>query len=216
MKQLIELYDRITTPLCEWIRRVDWFAPLAVRLYLAPVLIIAGVSKFQAFDNTAYWFGEVLGMPLPELMVFLAASTELVGGLLLIIGLAVRWIAVPLAFTMIVAATTAHIENGWFAIAPSNPDTSAAKVLATIGIPAAQRSLDNSVAVGQRLEAARSILREHGNYAWLTEKGSFVVLNNGIEFSVTYFLMLITLIYLGGGRWVSVDYYLAQYIRNKL
>ena len=43
--------------------------------------------------------------------------------------------------------------------------------------------------VMQRLEFARNILQEHGNYAWLTERGSFVISNNGIEWSITYFVM---------------------------
>ena len=57
---------------------------------------------------------------------------------------------------------------------------------------------------------ARDILREHGNYAWLTEKGNLVVLNNGIEFAVTYLVMLLALLFSGGGRYTSVDYYLSR------
>jgi len=51
---------------------------------------------------------------------------------------------------------------------------------------------------------------EHGNYGWLAEKGSLVVLNNGIEFAVTYLVMLLSLFFTGGGRFVSVDYYLSR------
>ena len=61
-----------------------------------------------------------------------------------------------------------------------------------------------------RLGAANEILREHGNYSWLTEKGKFVILNNGIEFGVTYLLMLFALFFTGGGRYTSVDYFLAR------
>ena len=164
------------------------------------------------------WFGNPdwgLGLPMPALMVFLAASAELFGGLALLLGAATRLVAIPLMMTMIVAAGTAHWDNGWFAIAPGDPDTSTAKVLATIGIPAAQKSLENSVAVGERVSAAKSILRTHGNYSWLTAKGNFVILNNGIEFAATYFIMLLMLLFTGGGRWVSVDYWLCQRFRYK-
>jgi len=58
-----------------------------------------------------------------------------------------------------------------------------------------------------RLGRAKDILQEHGNYGWLTEHGNFVVLNNGIEFSATYFIMLLALLYLGSGK-VGVDYWL--------
>ncbi|MGB5096622.1 MAG: hypothetical protein WBN82_01805 [Porticoccaceae bacterium] len=44
----------------------------------------------------------------------------------------------------------------------------------------------------------------------LAEKGNFVVLNNGIEFAATYFIMLLSLFFSGGGRYVSLDYWLAR------
>ena len=143
-------------------------------------------------------------------MVFLAAFSEFVGGLALLIGLAVRWFAVPLMVSMLVAMATVHWEHGWFAIAPGNPETSTAKVLADVGIPAAQRSLENSIGVGERVSAAKSLLREHGNYDWLTAKGGFVILNNGIEFAATYFIMLLSLLFAGGGRYFSVDDWLRR------
>jgi uncharacterized membrane protein YphA (DoxX/SURF4 family) len=51
---------------------------------------------------------------------------------------------------------------------------------------------------------------EHGNYAWLSEHGPLVILNNGIEFAATYALMLLVLMVTGGGRFTSIDYYLAR------
>ena len=61
---------------------------------------------------------------------------------------------------------------------------------------------------------AREILMTYGNYDWLTSSGSFVILNNGIEFAATYFVMLLALIVLGGGRYVSVDYWLNHWIEK--
>ena len=82
-------------------------------------------------------------------MVLLAASAELLGGLALLAGLATRLVVLPLMVTMLVAAGTAHWDNGWFAIAPGDPHTSTAKVLAMVGVPAAERSLENSVGCGR-------------------------------------------------------------------
>ena len=48
---------------------------------------------------------------------------------------------------------------------------------------------------GERLSKARALLREHGQYDWLTAKGGYVVLNNGIEFGVTYLVMLLVLFF---------------------
>ena len=211
MQGLINLFNLFVSKL----KTIDWLGPLALRLYLAPVFIAVGAHKFANFEQMVAWFGNPdwgLGLPMPRLMVFLAASAELFGGFALLLGLATRLFVLPLIITMLVAAATTHWENGWFAIAPSDPKTSTATVLAAVGIPAAEQSLQNSEAVGQRVAAAKSLLRRHGNYTWLTEKGSFVVLNNGIEFAVTYLIMLLSLLFTGGGRWVSADYWIARYL----
>lgn len=213
MNSMVRFYTTVHQAIFSRIKYLDGIAPLLLRLFLAPVMIAAGWHKFQNYDDMVSWFGNAdwgLGLPAPELMVFLAASAEFVGGLMLLIGLAVRWFTIPLMISMLVAISTVHWQHGWFAIAPGNPETSTAKVLADIGVPAAIRSLENSVEVGRRVSAAKSILREHGNYNWLTAKGTFVVLNNGIEFGATYLLMLLSLFFTGGGRYVSVDDWLKR------
>ena len=212
MQGLVSLFNLFISKL----KHIDWLGPLALRLYLAPVFIAVGAHKFINFDDMVAWFGNPdwgLGLPMPRLMVFLAASAELFGGFALLVGLATRLFVLPLIITMLVAAGTTHWENGWFAIAPGDPQTSTATVLAAVGIPAAERSLQNSEEVGQRLAAAKTLLRRHGNYSWLTDRGSFVVLNNGIEFAATYLIMLLSLLFTGAGRWVSADYWIARYLR---
>lgn len=197
-------------------RKLDFLAPVLLRLFLAIIFIAAGMQKMSSFDSVVSWFGNPdwgLGLPFPWLMAFLATAAELVGGFLLLIGLATRLITIPLMITMLVAIFAVHLEDGWFAIAPSNPETSMAQPLAAIGIPAAKRSLENSAEVGKRLDAAKKILREHGNYSWLTEKGTLVVLNNGIEFAATYFIMLLVLFFGGAGRFLSIDYWIAKRFR---
>lgn len=179
-------------------RGVDFLGPLLLRFYLAPILWMAGTKKFGSFEDTVEWFGNPdwgLGLPFPELMAFLAASTETLGAVLLVIGLGVRWISVPLMVTMVVAALTVHWQNGWLAIAEGSGSLFAS---------------DRTVGGVERLDRAKDILREHGNYEWLTENGSFVVLNNGIEFSATYFIMLLVLFFVGAGRYLSLDYWVAR------
>ncbi|MTI52503.1 MAG: DoxX family protein [Alcanivorax sp.] len=174
------------------------------RAYLGPpIKVTAAVA----------WFGNPdwgLGLPFPWLLALMATATELVGGVFLLIGFATRWISVPLMITMLVAIFTVHWDNGWFAIAPSDPTTSTARPLAELGLPAAQASLENSAQVGERLSKAKALLREHGHYDWLTDKGGYVVLNNGIEFGVTYLVMLLVLFFQGAGRYVSIDYWIAR------
>ena len=198
-------------------RGIDFLGPLALRLYLAPIFIAVGLHKFMNIEDIASWFGNPdwgLGLPAPRLMAILAASTELFGGIALLLGIAVRWLAIPLMITMLVAIFAVHWDQGWFAVAPGNPETSTAKPLASLGISAAKRSLENSEEVGDRVSAATSLMKKHGNYSWLTEKGNFVVLNNGIEFAVTYLIMLLMLFFTGAGKYLSVDYWIARACRQ--
>lgn len=214
MYTLVATSARLHRNIVDRLQRMDGIAPLMLRLYLAPIMIAAGLHKITNFNDMVAWFGNPdwgLGLPLPALMVFLAAFAEFVGGIALLIGFAVRWFALPLMVSMAVAAGAVHWQHGWFAIAPGDPDTSTARVMAMAGISAAEASLENSREVGKRVTAARNLLQQHGNYEWLTEKGSFVVLNNGIEFAATYFVMLLSLLFTGAGRYVSLDYWLARW-----
>ena len=182
-------------------RAVDFLGPLALRLYLFPVFWMAGTNKLGSMESTIAWFGNQewgLGLPLPALLAWLATLSELVGSLALLFGLGVRWFSIPLMFTMIVAAASVHWQHGWLAIAEGS------------GIFATERTIGAS----ERLQAAKGLLQEHGNYDWLTEKGSFVILNNGIEFAATYFIMLLILLFIGGGRYVSADYWIANYFKK--
>jgi len=176
---------------------LDFLAPLALRLYLVPIFWMAGTSKLGSFDSTVAWFGNPdwgLGLPFPWLLALLATWTELLGAVSLLLGLAVRWFAIPLMFTMVVAAAAVHLENGWQAIADPSAPFANARVEAS----------------AEKLDRAKAILREHGNYDWLTSSGNIVVLNRGIEFAATYFIMLLALFFIGAGRFVSLDYWAAR------
>tara|TARA_R110002110_G_scaffold91264_2_gene237652 strand:- start:278697 stop:279287 length:591 start_codon:yes stop_codon:yes gene_type:complete len=190
MNALAQWYRSIHNAIFSRLQFYDGFAVLGLRLYLVPVFWMAGTQKIANMDQTIEWFGNPewgLGLPFPAVMAHLAAYTEAVGALLLLLGLATRWISIPLMCTMAVAAFAVHWPNGWPAIADSS-----------------------SPEIAMRLGAAKDILAEHGNYTWLTEMGNFVILNNGIEFAVTYFLMCLMLLFTGGGRFTSVDYLLSR------
>ena len=178
-------------------RGLDFLGPLALRLYLVPVFWMAGSKKLQDMDSIIEWFGNPdwgLGLPFPEFMAWAAALTEAGGAILLLLGFAVRWVSIPLMVTMVVAAVKVHLEYGWLAIAEGS------------GLFATERT----EGAAERLQVAKNILQEHGNYSWLTENGSFVVLNNGIEFAATYFIMLLVLFFIGAGRYVSMDYWIRR------
>src|SRR3990167_11346450 len=91
-------------------RRLEFLGPLLLRLYLVPVFWMAGMHKLADIDATAAWFGNPdwgLGLPFPELLAWAAALTEAGGGLLLLFGLAVRWVGIPPIVTMLVALFSA-------------------------------------------------------------------------------------------------------------
>jgi len=197
---IIEKAPDITQLLMTWCDKtkvLDFIAPLLLRLYLVPILWMAGSKKFSNFSSTADWFGNEdwgLGLPLPYLFVFLVASTEVLGAIFLLLGFGVRLISIPLMITMLVAGFTVHLKNGWLAIAEGS------------GI----FSSDRTAGAIERLDAAKSLLQNYGNYDWLTENGNFVILNNGVEFAATYFIMLLVLFFIGAGNFVSVDYWLKR------
>jgi len=158
---------------------------------------MAGTNKVAGFENIVEWFGNSewgLGLPFPLVLAFLATAAEVVGAIALLLGIAVRWISIPLMITMVVAASSVHWDNGWQAITdPSAPFAS-------------ERVIDAS----NKLAFAKEVLQENADYEYLTSSGSIVMLNNGIEFSVTYFIMLLALLFLGGGRYISIDYWVER------
>lgn len=183
-------------------RQLDFLAPLALRLYLAPIFFTAGMNKLNNFPDTVQWFGDMmdgLGLPFPTLMAGLATGTELVGAAALVLGLGLRWMTLPMMFTMLVAIVTVHWPNGWLAISEG------------VGPFATERTMGAI----ERLNEAKDILMQHGDYDHLTENGSLVILNNGIEFAVTYLVMLLSLFFTGAGRYFSVDYWIRRRIQSR-
>ena len=181
---------------------------LLLRLYLTPVLLQAGWNKYLHFADTVAWFGNTewgLGLPFPTLLAALAIAAEIGGSLLLLFGLLTRLAAFSLAITMLVAMVTVHAKNGWLAIADASSWLADGTILHS----------ERILAAPEKLQRARDLLQEHGNYDWLTESGNLVVLNNGIEFAATYFIMLLCLLWFGGGRYLSLDYYLGRYLQRK-
>ena len=162
MAAIISLINWAQDLLEKILETVGFIGPLLLRLYLVPIFWIAGTKKIASIDSTIEWFGNTewgLGLPFPTLMAWMASLTEAGGAILLLFGLGVRWISIPLMATMVVAALTVHIQNGWLAIAEG------------AGFFATERT----VGAIDRLDRAKDILKEHGNYSWLTENGPLVI-----------------------------------------
>jgi putative oxidoreductase len=75
--------------------------------------ILIGYAGLSLFDNTALindikYFRDDLNFPLPELMVYLARSTEFLGGIFLAFGFLTRPVSLLLSFTMLIATFFAN------------------------------------------------------------------------------------------------------------
>jgi uncharacterized membrane protein YphA (DoxX/SURF4 family) len=177
----------------EFSKNFDFLGPLAIRLYMLPILYVGARAKINGFDGVVEWFSNSpaqggLGMPMPYLMAILATGTEALGLVLIALGLFTRIISVPLIIVMFVAGLTVHWSKGWAAIAGKTTEAHA------------------------RFEGFMAWLTQEfpGRFNYITELGDPVILNNGIEFTATYAIMFLILFFYGGGRYVSLDYWFSR------
>ena len=87
---------------------------LFARLAVAYGFYDPAMQKWADISSIASWFASI-GIPFPTLNAYLAASTELLGVVLLTLGLFTRLISLPLMFVMIVAIITVHYTHGFAA-----------------------------------------------------------------------------------------------------
>lgn len=92
------------------VERVDWLAPLLVRLFFGYFWAETGWAKLHNLAGFAQRFAG-WGIPYPYATAMLSAYTEWLGGLLLMGGLLTRLVSLPLAFNMIVATVTVKLRR---------------------------------------------------------------------------------------------------------
>lgn len=80
---------------------------LLSRVFLAGVFIVFGIRKLLAVTGTAGYFTK-LGLPMPEILVWLVILVEVGGGILLVIGWRTRLVAWILAGFVVLATLAAH------------------------------------------------------------------------------------------------------------
>jgi len=87
---------------------------LLARLAVAYGFLDPALRKWADIGAIAEWFGS-MGIPFPTLNAYMAASTEILGVILLTLGLFIRLISVPLMLIMVVAIMTVHLAHGFAA-----------------------------------------------------------------------------------------------------
>ena len=87
---------------------------LFARLAVAYGFYEPAMQKWSDITAVASWFSSI-GIPFATLNAYMAASIELLGVVLLVLGLFVRLISVPLMIVMLVAIVTVHLGHGFSA-----------------------------------------------------------------------------------------------------
>ncbi|MBQ4897753.1 DoxX family protein [Paenibacillus sp. Marseille-P2973] len=83
---------------------------LIMRVVLGIIFVFHGVDKFQmGLSNVEAWFSS---MGIPGFLAYVVAVIELVGGIMLIVGLFTRYVSVLLVATLIGAIVTAKLSAG--------------------------------------------------------------------------------------------------------
>jgi putative oxidoreductase len=103
MKQLQRLIDFVFNPPLTAPR-----SALIMRIMVGGVFLSEGILKF-VYTNQGVGRFTKLGIPAPEFTATFVGSLEIVGGILLILGLFTRVIAIPFIIEMVVAILTTKI-----------------------------------------------------------------------------------------------------------
>ena len=108
--KLIQSYQKVANSLTN----LNDISLLLLRLILAYGFYMPATMKWGNISGIAEWFGG-MGIPFPTLNAYLAATTEMAAVILLPLGIATRFLSIPLVITMLVAIVTVHLENGFSA-----------------------------------------------------------------------------------------------------
>ena len=94
------------------------FALLLLRCGVGAVMLAHGINHMRPnIEGTAGWFGS-MGMKPAKLHAWLATVTEIVGGVLLVLGLLTPFAAAGVVGVMLVAWAINHRGNGFFIFHP--------------------------------------------------------------------------------------------------
>ena len=90
--------------------RLEWLPPLLVRLFVGYFFFETGWGKIHDLDAFAERFAG-WGIPFPHFNAALSAYTELAGGALTVVGLAMRAVSIPMIVNMLVAIATVKLKT---------------------------------------------------------------------------------------------------------
>ncbi len=107
------------------------FCLLFVRVTMGWGFFLSGRGKLLHMERTTEFFAS-LHLPMPHAQALLASNTEMIGGVLLMLGLGTRLASVPLIVTMMVAYLTAHREEAFKSVSDFTDQPPFAFLMATL------------------------------------------------------------------------------------
>ena len=96
-------------------KRGKW-ALLALRLVVGYGFMAHGFAKVSRGPEGFAVILQHLNVPLPTLAAWLTIGTEILGGLAVFLGAFVAWASIPMAFILVVATLTVHLQYGFSSI----------------------------------------------------------------------------------------------------
>src|SRR5690348_652121 len=95
-----ERLARLYRALYRGISHLQWLPGVLIRVTLGVVFLQSGWGKLHHLDQVTDFFTQ-LGIPAPHAQAVFVSGLELVGGALVLLELGTRFIAFPLAITMV-------------------------------------------------------------------------------------------------------------------
>jgi putative oxidoreductase len=104
----VYLIEKVLPPIIAGRRALNCLSSVldfGIRLYIAKVFFLSGLTKIRDWDTTLTLFQEEYHVPVvpPELAAFMGTAGELVLPVFLVVGLATRFVALGLTFVNIMA-----------------------------------------------------------------------------------------------------------------
>lgn len=173
-----------------WLRVFDFLAPLAIRLLLAPIFWVDGVKRLGLFTATDFvWYNPLTWWNQEAFITGASAMNDTILSMFGTTGSAViGGLEVAGAILLILGFAVRWIVLGLFA------------VVVVLGLQA----VGGLTGIAS---AAKQFFFEHG----YTTLGS-----NPFELYITYFILLLTLFFMGAGRWFSLDWYIYRNFARKI
>ena len=112
-------------------RNLD-LALLLLRIVVGVIFVLAGWGKLTGIEGVQGFFADI-GIPLAGLMAWVVALVEFAGGLMVLVGVWIRYPSILLAFIMVVAILTTKLGQDFNAYRLDLVLLAASAALALVG-----------------------------------------------------------------------------------